>query len=86
MAAGNREEYLAKVNTPSLIIHGEADELVPVECGKATAMAIPTAKLKVYAGMGHDFPNELIPDIVQEIVDHTQEKVEVLTKEDIKTS
>lgn len=55
MAAGNREEYLAKVNTPSLIIHGEADEFVPVECGKATAMAIPQAKLKVYAGMGHDF-------------------------------
>jgi pimeloyl-ACP methyl ester carboxylesterase len=86
MAAGNREEYLAKVNTPSLIIHGEADELVPVECGKATAMAIPLAKLKVYAGMGHDLPNELIPNIVQEIVDHAQEKVEVLTKEDIKTS
>ena len=48
-------------------------------------MAIPLAKLKVYAGMGHDLPNELIPNIVQEIVDHTQEKVEVLRTEDIKT-
>jgi pimeloyl-ACP methyl ester carboxylesterase len=75
MAAGNREEYLAKVNTPSLIIHGEADEFVPVECGKATAMAIPQAKLKVYAGMGHDFPNEFIPNIMQDIVDHAQEKI-----------
>jgi hypothetical protein len=35
--------------------------------------------------MGHDFPNELIPNIVQEIVDHVQEKEAVLTKEDIKT-
>jgi hypothetical protein len=35
-------------------------------------MAIPTAKLKVYAGMGHDFPNEFTPNIVQEIVDHAQ--------------
>jgi pimeloyl-ACP methyl ester carboxylesterase len=79
MAAGNREEYLAKVNTTSLIIRGEADELVRVECGKATAMAILLAKLKVYAGMGHDFPNEFTPNIVQDIVDHAQEKVDVLT-------
>jgi hypothetical protein len=29
--------------------------------------------------MGHDFPNEFTPNIVQEIVDHAQEKVDVLT-------
>jgi hypothetical protein len=27
--------------------------------------------------MGHDFPNEFIPNIMQDIVDHAQEKVEV---------
>jgi hypothetical protein len=25
--------------------------------------------------MGHDFPNEFIPNIMQDIVDHAQEKI-----------
>lgn len=70
MAAKNRKKALAKLTIPSLVIHGDSDGLVNVAGGRATAEAIPNAKLKIFSGMGHDFPLELIPDIVEYIVDH----------------
>ena len=73
MATKNREKRLAKINTPTLVLHGDADPLIRVECGKATAAAIPNAKLITYPGMGHDCPIELIPSIVKDIVTHTRE-------------
>jgi hypothetical protein len=48
----------------------DRDELVNLAGGKATADAIPKAKLKIYQGMGHDFPVELIPNIVDDIFVH----------------
>lgn len=70
MATGNREDALSKLDIPSLVIHGDKDGLVNLAGGKATAKAIPNAKLRVYPGMGHDFPVELIPNIVNDIVAH----------------
>jgi pimeloyl-ACP methyl ester carboxylesterase len=70
MATGNREDALSKLDIPSLVIHGDQDGLVNLAGGKATAKAIPNAKLRVYPGMGHDFPVELIPNIVDDIVVH----------------
>jgi pimeloyl-ACP methyl ester carboxylesterase len=70
MAASNREHALSKLDIPSLVIHGDRDGLVNLAGGKATADAIPNAKLKIYPGMGHDFPVELIPNIVNDIVAH----------------
>jgi len=70
MATDNREQALSKLDIPSLVIHGDGDRLINVAGGQATANVIPNAKLKIYPGMGHDFPVELIPNIVDEIVDH----------------
>lgn len=70
MVAKNREKLLAKINIPTLVIHGDSDPLVNVEAGKTTARVIPNAKLKIFEGMGHDFPTKLQPTIVHEIVDH----------------
>jgi pimeloyl-ACP methyl ester carboxylesterase len=75
MAAGNREGELSKLTTPSLVIHGDRDGLVNLAGGKATANAIPNAKLKIYPGMGHDFPAQLIPNIVDDIIDHANSNV-----------
>jgi pimeloyl-ACP methyl ester carboxylesterase len=77
MAASNRESGLCKLNIPSLVIHGDSDGLVNLAGGKATANAIPNAKLKIYPGMGHDFPAELIPSIVDDIIDHTNTNTNV---------
>ena len=68
----DRTLSLQQLQVPSLIIHGNQDPLVPVECGIATAAAIPGATLKVYEGMGHTLPIQLWPQIVDDIVKLTK--------------
>lgn len=67
VASGDRTALLNTVTTPSLVIHGAADPLVPVEAGKATAAAIPGASLLLIEGMGHDLPPGAWPRIVDAI-------------------
>lgn len=67
MASPPRGPLLAKVKTPTLVLHGEDDPLVPVECGQATARAVPGAKLVTVPGMGHDFTEALMTVFTREI-------------------
>lgn len=47
---------LAKVDIPTLIIHGDADQVVPFDItGKQAAEQIREAQLKVYSGAPHGF-------------------------------
>ncbi|MEQ9506566.1 MAG: alpha/beta hydrolase [Hyphomonas sp.] len=55
-------ELLSAITTPTLVMHGEQDNLIPVEHGRNFAAAIPGAELILYAGVGH-LPQEEIPDI-----------------------
>ncbi len=61
MAHGSRAERLRAVSAPTLVIHGAADPLVPIEGGRDTAQAIPGAELLVIEGMGHDLPEGAWP-------------------------
>jgi pimeloyl-ACP methyl ester carboxylesterase len=70
MAQPDRTEALGQLQTPTLVIHGEADPLVDLSGGRATAGAIPNARLLVIPGMGHDLPVELWPQVVGAIVDN----------------
>jgi pimeloyl-ACP methyl ester carboxylesterase len=67
IASGDRTAELRKLDLPTLVIHGEEDPLIDVSGGKATAAAIPGAKLILVPGMGHDLPRELWPRFVEEI-------------------
>src|SRR6185437_8818554 len=68
LASGDRTAALANVTVPTVVIHGEADPLITVSGGEATAKAIPGAKLVKIPGMGHDFPPQLWQQFVDEIV------------------
>jgi pimeloyl-ACP methyl ester carboxylesterase len=70
-AAPDRTEALGKVSVPTTVIHGDADPLVDVSGGRATAAAIPGAKLVILPGMGHDLPRELWPQIIDAIAENT---------------
>jgi len=70
IASGSRKDALKSVTVPTLIIHGDADPLVPVEGGIDTADAISEAELQIIKGMGHDLPPSLWPQIVAAIVSH----------------
>lgn len=67
---GDRRGVLHRITCPTLVIHGKADILVPVEGGIETAQNIKNAKLELIQGMGHDFPKQLIPKIVKMIINH----------------
>jgi pimeloyl-ACP methyl ester carboxylesterase len=74
MLAGSRKEALGTVTVPTLVRHGDADPLVPVACGRATAEAIPGAKLHIIQGMGHALPQALWPEIIEAITRHATER------------
>ncbi|RYG34747.1 alpha/beta hydrolase [bacterium] len=47
-------EDLKKFDVPTLILHGDADQIVPVDAaGKQSAKIVPNATLKIYAGGSH---------------------------------
>ncbi len=71
LTSGSRNKALANVKIPTLVIHGKSDPLVPVEGGMDTAKSIPDAKLVLIDGMGHSFPTEAVPQILQAILQHT---------------
>lgn len=70
MGSGNRRPFLEKLSVPTLVIHGDADPLVPVEGGRDMAEAIQGAEMLVIEGMGHDMPRQVWPKIVDAIAAH----------------
>jgi pimeloyl-ACP methyl ester carboxylesterase len=70
VASGSRRDALAAVRAPTLVIHGAADPLIPVEAGRATAAAVPGAELVEIDGMGHDLPRLLWPTFIDAIAKH----------------
>ena len=71
-ASGDRTEALRDLDVPTTVIHGTEDVLVDVSGGKATAAAIPGAKLELIEGMGHDLPVQLWPRFVELITENAE--------------
>ena len=67
-ASGDRTPALRKLDLPTTVLHGTADRLVRPAGGRATAKAIPGARLRMFEGMGHDLPRQLWPEFVEEFV------------------
>jgi pimeloyl-ACP methyl ester carboxylesterase len=67
VASPDRTAALGGVTVPTVVIHGEADPLIDVSGGRATAAAVPGAQLLVIPGMGHDLPRALWPQVVDAI-------------------
>ena len=72
LAAPSRAAQLGSLRVPTLVIHGDADPLVPVECGRDTARSIPDSELVVIEGMGHDLPDTLLPKLTELIIGHAR--------------
>jgi pimeloyl-ACP methyl ester carboxylesterase len=70
ISSGDRTELLRTIRAPTLVIHGTEDRLVSPSGGRATARAIPGARLLRIEGMGHDLPRGTWPQIVGGIADN----------------
>ena len=70
LTAPDRRPALADLDVPTLVIHGNADPLVPVEAGRDTAAAVPGAKYLEIDKLGHDLSEPVIEDMVEAITSH----------------
>jgi pimeloyl-ACP methyl ester carboxylesterase len=70
IADGDRRKRLRAVTAPTLVIHGEADPLVPVAGGIDTAKHVPGARLENIPGMGHDLPLALVDRLADLVTGH----------------
>jgi pimeloyl-ACP methyl ester carboxylesterase len=64
---GDRREALQRLKVPTVVIHGDADPLVPFAAGKDTADNVPGARLVPIPGMGHELVEGAWPQLIDEI-------------------
>jgi pimeloyl-ACP methyl ester carboxylesterase len=72
IASGDRTEKLRSITAPTLVIHGTVDKMVRPSGGRATAQAIPGARLMMVEGMGHDLPRGAWPQLIDAISEHAR--------------
>ena len=70
MATGNLSKRLKKVRCPAQVIHGGSDPLIRPAGGRASARAMPGARLAIIDGMGHDFPPSVQPRLIELVAEN----------------
>jgi pimeloyl-ACP methyl ester carboxylesterase len=68
LASGSRTSILGRITSPTLILHGAADPLIPVAAAYDLHRRIRGSQLEVFLGMGHDLPRPLLPTITTRII------------------
>jgi pimeloyl-ACP methyl ester carboxylesterase len=68
LAAGDRTRVLAQIRVPTVVVHGEEDQIIGVSGGEATAAAIPGARLLRVPGLGHELPPGFWPALADALV------------------
>ncbi|MFI7083997.1 alpha/beta fold hydrolase [Streptomyces anulatus] len=58
---------LAELRVPALVLHGMDDPVLKPSAGRATAAAIPDARLVLQPGVGHDIPRERHTAVAAEV-------------------
>jgi pimeloyl-ACP methyl ester carboxylesterase len=72
LASGDRSAGLTAISVPTLVVHGDADSLVDVSGGVATAAAVPGARIVIVPGMGHELPPGSWATVVPAIADNAR--------------
>ncbi|UUZ63033.1 alpha/beta hydrolase [Polaromonas sp. P1-6] len=86
VADTTRAAALGGVRTPTLVVHGKADLLVPFACGEDTARRIPGAKLVAIEGMGHDLPPGVVQRLLALLVPHFKAAKSAKTENAVNTA
>jgi len=69
LAAGDRAAALGQIRVPTVVVHGEQDQIIGVSGGEATAAAIPGARLLRVPGLGHELPPGFWPVLADALVE-----------------
>ena len=76
--AGDRSEIVKSISVPTLVQHGEEDTLLPIDHGEHTAELIEGSRFKAYKNMGHNLPPEVLPLVIEDMVNFFKERDEIL--------
>lgn len=71
--AGDRSEQVGSIEVSTLVQHGVNDTLLPPDHGEHTAELISNSKLKIYENMGHNLPPEVLPFVIEDMVNFFKE-------------
>lgn len=71
-SSNRRRALLRNVQTPTLVVHGSGDPLLPMRGAVAMAAQMPNAELLVVRGMGHNFPPSTVPLVAGAIASHAR--------------
>jgi pimeloyl-ACP methyl ester carboxylesterase len=58
---------LKELGKPTLVMHGDADPILRVSAGRATAARIRGARMITWPGVGHDLPEPLWPQVAHAV-------------------
>lgn len=67
---GGSASRLGDIAAPTLVLHGTADELIPVENAHLLAKLIPGAELRIYEDAGHALIQERADEVNEELLRH----------------
>ena len=70
MADQTRATQLRRITSPTLVLHGKADPLLPFVHGEDTARRISGARLVGIEGMGHDLPPGVVAHLLAALLPH----------------
>ncbi|KAF5015585.1 hypothetical protein F66182_13030 [Fusarium sp. NRRL 66182] len=63
-------EDLKKINIPVLVLHGDDDQIVPIEAaGLKSAKLLPQGKLKIYKGGSHGIHNLNVDEVNKDLLE-----------------
>lgn len=64
----NIEDRLGEIRNPTLILHGDLDNIVPAENARIIAKAIPQAQLIIYEGVSHHLFTAKAEDLNKDVI------------------
>jgi 3-oxoadipate enol-lactonase len=76
-AWGGTLARLPRITAPTLVLHGDHDELVPPENGRIIARAIPNATLVEIANAGHIFTSDRLETSLDAVASFLKEHADV---------
>jgi len=68
LAQMKQSDTMAKIDRPTLVIHGDKDPIVLLRHGQAVADAIPNSKFETIKGMGHVFFNHDLEQRIAKLI------------------
>lgn len=70
LKTGDRTQEVATITSPTLVIHGEEDQLLKLAHGQHTAETIEGSKFVTFGNMGHNIPKDVLPKLLNSMIEH----------------